>query len=88
MNAAVAQGDRGRPGGVGERERLGATLVLSLLVHGMVILGVGFALNEAAPVLPTLDVILTEASTALITAKAMAAIHRFVMAAKNVSCHA
>ena len=65
MNAAVAQGDRGRPGGVGERERLGATLVLSLLVHGMVILGVGFALNEAAPVLPTLDVILTEASTAL-----------------------
>lgn len=65
MNAAVAQGDRDRPGGVGERERLGATLVLSLLVHGMVILGVGFALNEAAPVLPTLDVILTEASTAL-----------------------
>lgn len=65
MNAAVAQGDPDRPGGVGERERLGATLVLSLLVHGMVILGVGFALNEAAPVLPTLDVILTEASTAL-----------------------
>ena len=25
MNAAVAQGDRGRPGGVGERERLGST---------------------------------------------------------------
>lgn len=53
------------PGGVGERQRLGATLVLSLLVHGMLVLGVGFALDDAAPVLPTLDVILTEASTAL-----------------------
>ena len=59
MNAAVAQG------GIGERERLRATLVLSLLVHGMLVLGVGFALNEAAPVLPTLDVILTEATTTL-----------------------
>ena len=53
------------PPAIGERERLGATVVLSLLVHGMVVLGVGFALNEAAPVLPTLDVILTETSTAL-----------------------
>ena len=59
MNAAVAQG------GIGERERLRATLVLSLLVHGMLGLGVGFALHEAAPVLPTLDVILTEATTTL-----------------------
>ena len=59
MNAAVAQG------GIGERERLRATLVLSLLVHGMLVLGVGFALNEAAPVLPPLDVILTEATTTL-----------------------
>lgn len=65
MNAAVAEGGPARPGGIGERERLRATLVLSLLVHGMVVLGVGFALNEAAPVLPTLDVILTEATTAL-----------------------
>ena len=62
---AVPAGGDGRPGGVGERERLGATLVLSLLVHGMVVLGVGFALNEAAPIMPTLDVILTEASTVL-----------------------
>lgn len=53
------------PGGIGERERLRATLVLSLLVHGMLVLGVGFALEGAAPVLPTLDVILTEATTAL-----------------------
>ena len=65
MNAVVADGRPARPGGIGERERLRATLVLSLLVHGMLVLGVGFALNEAAPVLPTLDVILTETSTAL-----------------------
>ena len=57
MNAAVAQG------GIGERERLRATLVLSLLVHGMLVLGVGFALNEAAPVLPTQVVFVSEAST-------------------------
>ena len=50
---------------VGERERLSATLVLSLLLHGMLLLGLGFALEDAAPVLPTLDVILTQTTTAL-----------------------
>jgi len=54
-----------RPARVGERERLSATLVLSVLVHGLVILGVGFALESAAPVVPTLDVILTQARSAL-----------------------
>jgi len=53
------------PPQVGEKERLSATMVLSLLLHGMLILGLGFALNDAAPVLPTLDVILTQTSTAL-----------------------
>ena len=38
---------------IGDRERLSATLVLSLLLHGMLILGVGFVLGDAAPVLPT-----------------------------------
>ena len=57
-------------GGAGERERLGATLVLSLLVHGMLVLGVGFALEEAAPVLPTLDVILTRTTSPLTQAQA------------------
>lgn len=56
--------------GVGERERLGATLVLSLLLHGMLVLGVGFALEDAAPVLPTLDVILTRTSSPLTQAQA------------------
>ena len=51
--------------GIGENHRLGATMTLSLLVHGLLILGVGFALENAAPVMPTLDVILTETSTAL-----------------------
>ena len=50
---------------IGDHERLGATLVLSLLVHGVLILGLGFALDDAAPVMPTLDVILTQTSTPL-----------------------
>ncbi len=50
---------------IGEDQRLGATLVLSLLVHGVVILGLGFALDDAAPVMPTLDVILTQTSSPL-----------------------
>jgi protein TonB len=58
------------PARVGERERLNATLVLSLLVHGLLILGVGFALESSAPVMPTLDVILTQARTALSPAQA------------------
>ena len=44
-------------------DRLGATLAFSLIVHGVVILGVGFAVDDAAPLLPTLEVILTESST-------------------------
>ncbi len=50
---------------IGEKERLSATFVLSLLLHGLLLLGFGFALKDAAPVVPTLDVILTQTSTAL-----------------------
>ncbi|MEJ7745296.1 MAG: energy transducer TonB, partial [Luteimonas sp.] len=53
------------PPAVGEDQRLGATMVLSLLVHGVLILGLGFALDDAAPVMPTLDVILTQTSSPL-----------------------
>ena len=56
--------------GIGENHRLGATMTLSLLVHGLLILGVGFALENAAPVMPTLDVILTETATTLSPAQA------------------
>ena len=45
---------------IGPAERLSATLALSLVVFGVLILGVGFARDDAAPVTPTLDVILTE----------------------------
>ena len=55
---------------IGERERLSATMVLSLLLHGMLVLGLGFALDDAAPVLPTLDVILTETTSPLTQAQA------------------
>jgi protein TonB len=60
MNAAAVAPPR-----IGDRERLSATLVLSLLLHGLLILGVGFALESAAPVMPTLDVILSQTRTAL-----------------------
>ena len=49
----------------GASQRLSATLALSLLVHGMLVLGLGFALDDAAPVVPTLDVILSQTSTPL-----------------------
>ena len=48
-----------------ERQRLGATLTLSLLVHAVVILGVGFAVKGNAPLVPTLDVIFSQTSTPL-----------------------
>jgi protein TonB len=53
------------PPRIGEPERLSATLVLSVLLHAMLILGVGFAVEDSAPVMPTLDVILTQTKTAL-----------------------
>lgn len=50
-----------RPGPTpGSGDRLGATLALSAILFGVLILGVGFALDQAAPVAPTLDIILTE----------------------------
>jgi protein TonB len=65
MSALAASGPGVGAPGIGENQRLGATMTLSLLVHGLLILGVGFALESAAPVMPTLDVILTETSSAL-----------------------
>jgi protein TonB len=51
------------PGTIGPGDRLGATLTLSAVAFGVLILGVGFARDLAAPVTPTLDVILTETRT-------------------------
>lgn len=50
---------------ISESQRLTATTVLSLLVHGIALLGVGFTLENAAPVVPTLDVILTRTTSPL-----------------------
>src|SRR3546814_3740987 len=58
-----------------------ATLFRSLLLHGMLILGVGFALDDAAPVLPTLDVILTQTQTELTPEQA-----DFLAQANNQGC--
>lgn len=48
---------------IGPGDRLVATLALSALVHGIVVLGVGFSLEDPAPVTPVLDVILTQTRT-------------------------
>ena len=48
-----------------ENQRFSATLVLSLIVHGLLILGVGFAVSDEAPLVPTLDVIFSQTSTPL-----------------------
>ncbi|HTD28041.1 MAG TPA: energy transducer TonB [Xanthomonadaceae bacterium] len=48
---------------IGPGDRLIATLALSLLVHGVILLGVGFTREDPAPVVPTLDVILTQTRT-------------------------
>jgi len=48
---------------IGSSERLSATLALSLVTFGVQILGIGFVKDEAAPVVPTLDVILTQTRT-------------------------
>jgi protein TonB len=53
-----------RPGPkIGPPERLSATMALSLIAFGVLILGVAFSRDDAAPVVPTLDVILTQTST-------------------------
>ncbi|MCB1554566.1 MAG: energy transducer TonB [Xanthomonadales bacterium] len=41
-------------------DRLRATVLFSVLVHGLVLLGVGFTVDDAAPITPTLEVILTQ----------------------------
>lgn len=51
------------PRRIGPGDRLVATLALALLVHGVILLGVGFTRADPAPVVPTLDVILTQTRT-------------------------
>lgn len=60
MSAMVSLAASGR-----ESQRLGATLALSVALHALLILGVGFAVRGDAPLVPTLDVIFTQTQTAL-----------------------
>ncbi|ROQ43890.1 outer membrane transport energization protein TonB [Stenotrophomonas maltophilia] len=60
MSAMVSLAAGGR-----ESQRLGATLALSVALHALLILGVGFAVRGDAPLVPTLDVIFTQTQTAL-----------------------
>ena len=48
---------------VGPNDRLTGTVILSLIGYGVLVLGVGFTLNKAASVRPTLDVILSPTSS-------------------------
>lgn len=43
----------------GVADRFGATLTLALIAHGILILGIGFAVDRPATVRPTLDIILS-----------------------------
>ncbi|MGO4223517.1 TonB family protein [Lysobacter sp. TAF61] len=61
MSAVVAPQSYGDA----ENGRVSATFVLSLMVHGILLLGLGWTLEKAAPVMPTLDVILTQTTSAL-----------------------
>ena len=45
-------------------DRLGVTLLFSLIAHGVIALGVTFAYEKPAPALPSLDVILVQAASA------------------------
>jgi len=45
-------------------ERLNGTLLLSGIAYGVLVLGVGFTLDKAAPVTPTLDVVLSPTASA------------------------
>ena len=69
MSATVAPAMPAPPR-IGDSERLGATLVLSTLLHAMLIFGIGFAAEDEAPLVPTLDVILSRTQTALTPAQA------------------
>jgi len=47
------------------QRRLGITLLVSLLIHLLLVLGVGFTVSGNAPLVPTLEVIFSQTSTEL-----------------------
>ena len=57
-------------GRISAKDRLIGTLILSSIAYGVVVLGVGFTLNKAVPVTPTLDVVLSPSASTAKTEKA------------------
>jgi protein TonB len=55
---------------VSPSDRLTGTVILSFIGYAVLVLGVGFTLNKAAPVSPTLDVILSPTSSAIVPKQA------------------
>ncbi|HEX5352747.1 MAG TPA: energy transducer TonB [Rhodanobacteraceae bacterium] len=66
MNAATASMTRA----AGNTDRMGVALLFSLMLHAIVILGIGFHFAKPAPSLPTLDVTLINTSNARTPKKA------------------
>lgn len=64
MNARAADLEPVHGPRIGPRERVRVTTAFAALLHAVVILGVGFALEDPAASLPALDVILVQTSTA------------------------
>ena len=48
---------------IGPRERVRVTFMFSIVLHAVLVLGVGFAYEQPAASLPTLDVILVQSQT-------------------------
>lgn len=48
---------------IGSSDRLSMTLLFSLIAHGVLALGISFSFEDAAPTLPTLDVILVQSAS-------------------------
>lgn len=59
----AGRGTAGAGPRIGAGDRLGATLALSAILHGVVLLGIGFTRELSAPLVPTLDVILVETTS-------------------------
>jgi len=47
------------------QRRLRITLIISLVIHALIVLGVGFSVSSNAPLVPTLEVIFSQTSTEL-----------------------
>ncbi len=58
------------PPQVGESERLSATVMLSILLHALIVFGIGFTIEDPAPLTSTLDVIQSQVHTPLTPAQA------------------